>query len=73
MIDEVELFVNVVKFLKDCGVYKILVMVIYGLLLVDVLELIEEFVIDEVKYSFCGLCDVNRSFMLKLVRCKCFV
>lgn len=46
MIDEVEFFVIVVKFLKECGVYKILVMVIYGFLLVNVLEFIEDYLFE---------------------------
>lgn len=48
IIDDVESFVVVVEILKERGVYKIYVMVIYGILFVEVFCLIEEFFVDEV-------------------------
>ena len=50
MIDDAESFVTAAKLLKDRGAYKILVMVTHGLLSADAPELIEESVIDEVRY-----------------------
>lgn len=50
MIDEAESFVTAAKLLKERGAYKILVMVTHGLLSANATDLIEDSVIDEVKY-----------------------
>lgn len=59
MIDDVDAFVKVVEVLKERGVYKIYVMVIYGFLSFDVLKFLEELCIDEVDFFFCNKININ--------------
>ena len=64
MIDEAESFVTAAKLLKERGAYKILVMVTHGLLSANAPDLIEESVIDEVRY-----CVVLQGMFLRLCSC----
>lgn len=69
IIDDVDSFFVVVEILKERGVYKIFVMVIYGLLFFDVFWWIEEFVIDEVVVINIILYEVQKfqCFKIKIV------